>query len=117
MPGSSDRADETENEAHFRRSDQTVMVWKIFSAFLLLMSLIAFILYGADKHKAKSQQWRVKEKTLLLCGVFGGAAGALIGMKVFHHKTRHWYFWAVNLTAVLLYAAGLALLIIYEIKI
>ena len=37
---------------------------------------------------------------LLLLGFFGGAAGALLGMLIFRHKTRRWYFWAVNLAAL-----------------
>ena len=91
--------------------------WKLFAAFLLLMSVLAFALYGIDKRKAKEKRWRTKEKTLLLCGVFGGAAGAILGMKAFRHKTTHWYFWAVTLAALALQAAGLALLYLYEIKI
>ena len=91
--------------------------WKLYAAFLLAMSLAAFILYGADKRKAKMKRWRTKEKTLLLCGVFGGAFGALLGMQAFRHKTKHWYFWAVNLAALLLQAAGFLLLYEYEIKI
>ncbi len=91
--------------------------WKLYAAFLLAMSLAAFILYGADKRKAKTKRWRTKEKTLLLCGVFGGAVGALLGMQTFRHKTKHWYFWAVNLAALLLQAAGFLLLYESEIKI
>ena len=73
----------------------------IFSAFLLAMSLLAFILYGADKRKAAQEKWRIKESVLLSVGFFGGAVGALLGMKLFRHKTKHWYFWAVNVTGAL----------------
>ena len=91
--------------------------WKLFAAFLLLMSVVTFALYGIDKSKAKRGAWRTKEKTLLLCGVFGGAVGAILGMKTFRHKTKHWYFWAVNLAALALQAVGLVLLYVKEIKI
>ncbi len=69
--------------------------------FLFLMSMIAMILYQIDKAKAQKHQWRIKEATLLSFGFFGGAIGALLGMKLFRHKTKHWYFWAVNILGLL----------------
>lgn len=69
----------------------------IYLAALALLSVIAFCLYGADKRKAKQGAWRIKEATLLGFGFCGGAIGALAAMEVFRHKTKHWYFWAVNL--------------------
>lgn len=74
--------------------------------FLAVMSIICIVLYGADKSRAKSGRWRISEKTLLAAGLLGGAAGALLGMKLFRHKTRHWYFWAVNIAGLALQAAG-----------
>lgn len=56
---------------------------------LLVLSLIAFVLYGADKEKAVRRARRIPEKTLLLSAAFGGALGALLGMLVFRHKTKH----------------------------
>ena len=64
---------------------------------LALVSFIAFVLYGVDNFKAKKGLWRIKESVLLLFGFLGGAVGALIGMNLFHHKTKHWYFWIVNI--------------------
>ncbi len=77
----------------------------IFGIVIAVMSLITMIFYKADKEKAKKGKWRIPEATLLLLGVFGGALGGLIGMKLFRHKTKHWYFWAVNILALLLQAA------------
>ena len=71
------------------------------AAFFAVMSLIALVMYKADKTKAKKKEWRTKESALLGVGFFGGAAGALAGMKLFRHKTKHWYFWAVNLLGLL----------------
>ena len=62
-----------------------------------LISLVALIAYGADKRKAKKGAWRTKESVLLGLGLCGGAPGALLGMKLFRHKTKHWYFWVVNI--------------------
>ena len=61
------------------------------------MSLIAFVLYGIDKRRAKRQEWRVRESVLLGFAFLGGAVGALLGMNLFRHKTKHWYFRAVAL--------------------
>ncbi len=55
---------------------------------LALTNLAAFLLMGIDKRRAVRDSWRIPEKTLLTaCGLFA-AAGGLLGMRVFHHKTR-----------------------------
>lgn len=83
-----------------------------YVAFLALVSLIAFISYGVDKRKSKKNQWRTPEKVLLGLGFFGGAIGAIAGMELFRHKTKHWYFWVVNILGLLWQAAlGVFLLI------
>lgn len=56
--------------------------------YYLIVNAIAFLIYGIDKLKAKADAWRIPEKTLILLAVIGGAFGAFLGMKVFHHKTR-----------------------------
>lgn len=61
-------------------------------AYLLVINVVTFLVYGADKRKAKKDKWRVPEKTLFLLAIIGGSIGALAGMYVFHHKTKHWYF-------------------------
>lgn len=67
-------------------------LWQLLGLYLLAVNLAAFFLMGADKHKARRGGWRVPEKTLFLPAVLGGALGGILGMRVFHHKTRHWYF-------------------------
>lgn len=62
-----------------------------------IVGVIAFFLYWRDKKKAKKKRWRTPEAVLLGFGFFGGSVGALLGMNAFHHKTKHWYFWAVNI--------------------
>ncbi|MBQ8341905.1 MAG: DUF1294 domain-containing protein [Clostridia bacterium] len=71
------------------------------------ISLVTFCLYGADKSKAKRGAWRIPEKTLLLCSFFGGAVGGSLAMSLFRHKTKHWYFVAVNAIG-LVWQIGLA---------
>lgn len=79
-----------------------------------LINIITFILYFADKQKAKKNRWRIKEATLLGFGFFGGSLGALVGMKIFRHKTKHWYFWIVNILGLIW---QIALIIFFVIKI
>lgn len=56
---------------------------------LAVINLISFVLFGIDKYKAKHDLWRIPEKTLFLFAILGGSVGAILGMKLFHHKTRH----------------------------
>ena len=80
---------------------------EIYLIVLGVMSFIAWILYGADKMRAKRHRRRIRESVLLSFGFFGGALGALLGMLFFRHKTRHGYFWTVNLLGLLVQAAVL----------
>ena len=88
-----------------------------YAAYLVLLSLIAFIAYGVDKKKAKSGKWRTKEKTLLLLSFLGGAFGGYPAMLIFRHKTKgeHWYFTAVNWLGLIIHTA-LMILIIFVFK-
>ena len=61
-------------------------------AVLLVMNLLAFALMGIDKVKARRGAWRVPEKTLFLVTALFGGLGGTLGMTVFRHKTKHWYF-------------------------
>lgn len=60
--------------------------------YLLAVNVAAFAAYGIDKYKASHDKWRIPEATLLWFVVLGGALGALLGMRVWHHKTKHWKF-------------------------
>ena len=78
---------------------------KYYLLAVAVLSVIAFLLYGIDKRKAKAKRWRIPEATLLGIGIIGGAPGALLGMMAWRHKTRHWYFWAVNFLGLAIIAA------------
>lgn len=67
------------------------MKWT-YCILLLGMSLILFILMGVDKVKAKRGAYRIPEARLFFFAVLGGAVGGTLGMYLFRHKTRHWYF-------------------------
>ena len=64
----------------------------LFLVYLIMMNLGGFASMAWDKHCAKTGRWRVKEKTLFLWALCGGALGSWLGMKVCRHKTKHWYF-------------------------
>ena len=75
--------------------------WGLLACWLLIINLVTFFVFGVDKWKAKRKEKkdtvrRVPEKTLLLLAALGGSLGALLGMKVWHHKTFHRVFrWGV----------------------
>ena len=81
----------------------------ILFSWILILSLLAFVLFGADKEKAVRRRRRIPEKTLFLSAWLGGAPGALLGMLVFRHKTKHKSF-LLGIPAVLLLWAAAALL-------
>lgn len=62
---------------------------RLFLAYLAIINLVAFCVYGIDKRKAKKSKWRIPESTLLLLAAAGGSLGALAGMSYFRHKTKH----------------------------
>ncbi|MGW8201576.1 DUF1294 domain-containing protein [Sphingomonas bisphenolicum] len=53
-----------------------------------MANLVAFALFGMDKRRARLGLRRLSERTLLLWALAGGSAGALVGRRLFRHKTR-----------------------------
>ena len=80
--------------------------------WVLLWSLIAFALMGIDKWKAANHGRRIPEKTLILSAILGGSLGALVGMSLFRHKTRHWSF-RIGMPVILAVQAAAALGVSY----
>ena len=81
-----------------------------FLVYLALLSLVTLIVYGVDKARAKRGLWRISERALLTLSLAGGAVGGLAAMQLFRHKTKHLYFYAVNILAILLHAGIVYLL-------
>ena len=65
---------------------------RLLPLWLALMSVLLLIVMGLDKRCAREGLWRVPEKRLFLLALLGGAVGGWLGMLLFRHKTRHWYF-------------------------
>lgn len=60
--------------------------------YLAIINAVAIAAYGWDKLCAIRKWWRVPELTLLGIAAIGGSIGALVAMKLFHHKTLHLKF-------------------------
>ena len=61
----------------------------IIYTFIAILNVITFLIYAIDRWKAKKNRWRIPESILLLLAVLGGSIGALMGMKIWHHKPMH----------------------------
>ena len=66
--------------------------WIVFAFVVAAWNIVTFALYGADKQKARKNERRISEATLILCAFIMGGSGALLGMSVFRHKTKHLKF-------------------------
>jgi uncharacterized membrane protein YsdA (DUF1294 family) len=69
--------------------------------YLIIMNIAGLLVMGIDKEKAKRKAWRIPERTLFLVSLLGGSVGTWLGMYLFRHKTKHWYF-VVGMPAILL---------------
>lgn len=58
---------------------------KYLFLYLAAINVLAFAAMGIDKAKARAGKWRIAEGTLFALAALGGT----LGMRVFHHKTKH----------------------------
>ena len=83
--------------------------------YLIAINIATFLLYGIDKYKAKKNQWRISEATLLTMAAIGGSIGAWTGMRLWHHKTMHKKFkYGIPLIIILQVALAVYLLTNFE---
>lgn len=83
---------------------------QFLTAYLVLVNAAALALMLVDKQKARRGAWRIPEATLLGIAVLGGSIGAIAGMYLFRHKTRHLKF-SLGLPLILAVQIGLLTLI------
>ncbi len=57
--------------------------------YFVAINILGAIINIIDKQRAKKNKWRIKESTLWLIGILGGALGSYITMKAIRHKTKH----------------------------
>lgn len=72
----------------FNNATVNKLIFIVLAAYILIVNIVVFILYGTDKHRAKTKKNRIREKTLLRLCFFGGGAGSFLGMLIFNHKTK-----------------------------
>lgn len=68
------------------------VIYIVIAAYLILINVITFIVFGVDKRNAACGKWRVREITLLELAIVGGSIGGITAMRVFRHKTQKMKF-------------------------
>ena len=81
--------------------------------YLVLINLAAAALMGIDKRRGRRHVWRIPEKTLFLSAILGGSVGAILGMLLFRHKTKHMSF-VVGMPVILLIQLVIAGLLLWK---
>lgn len=83
------------------------------SVYTAAVNITAAFAAIADKKRAQNGKWRIPESTLLLLGLFGGAALEFITMKKIRHKTKHMKF-MVGLPVEIFLHCVILILLIYK---
>ena len=87
------------------------VIW-IGLGYLVIINVVTFLVYGIDKRKAVKHKYRISEKSLIVMALIGGSIGALIGMRVFHHKIKHVKF-VVGVPFILIFQVAIGIGIWY----
>ncbi|MBU3811531.1 MAG: DUF1294 domain-containing protein [Candidatus Niameybacter stercoravium] len=75
---------------------------KYLFIYLVVINFIGLIIMFIDKKRAIKKKYRIPEKTLFLVALIGGSLGTTLGMEMFRHKTKHWYFkWGMPLLLII----------------
>lgn len=82
--------------------------------YLIGINLLSLLVIGIDKYKAIKKHWRIPENSIILLSFLGGGIGSLLGMHLFHHKTKKLKFQiliplSILLTIYILIKKGLTL--------
>ncbi len=83
---------------------------QLLLTYLGILNLLAFLMCGLDKWKAQRGFWRVPERVLFGLSFLGGGTAFWIGMRLFHHKTRHLSFKILIPLSILLWLGGIVYL-------
>lgn len=81
--------------------------------YIIAINVVAFIVFGIDKLRARQKKWRIPEATILLLAVVGGSIGAWAGMLVWRHKTMHRKF-KYGVPVILILQLAIVTWIIYK---
>lgn len=81
--------------------------------YLVVINIVGFAFMRYDKTQAGRRRRRVPEKRLFTIAAVGGALGSMLGMRVFHHKTKHRTF-VIGMPALLILNA-VCVYVIYKL--
>lgn len=59
-----------------------------FVYYLIIINIVNFFLFAADKKRAQKGKWRIPEAWLFGLSLIGGSLGGLFSMKIMRHKTK-----------------------------
>ena len=76
--------------------------WIWLAVGYLVLSVVSFGQYAADKRAAQQNRWRIPESALQLVSLLGGWPGSLVAQRLLRHKTRKTRFLAVFWVMVVL---------------
>ena len=79
--------------------------------FVAFMTGLGLVTMGVDKYRAMKNKWRISESSLICIALCGGGIGSFLGMKIFHHKTRHRKFYILLPLLALFYGFVIAYLL------
>jgi uncharacterized membrane protein YsdA (DUF1294 family) len=89
----------------------SLALWRLGLApaysYLVSANVMTLLLYGHDKRQAILGGSRIPELALHAAALLGGSPGALLGQRLFRHKTQKLSFQVVFAAIVLLQAAAL----------
>lgn len=84
----------------------------IVIGYLAIMNIAGFASMGIDKKRAIRGAYRISEASLFMVALLGGSMGSILGMQLFRHKTKHWYFvW--GMPAILVIQLGIAIYLLF----
>ena len=79
--------------------------------YFILINLVGIIIMAYDKRRAVMRKWRVPEAHLFFIALIFGSLGSIIGMYLFHHKTKHLKF-TLGMPLILL----IQVVILYKVR-
>ena len=69
-----------------------ILIAMIIVGVLFIWNIAVFLTYYSDKRRSIKRQWRIPEATLIIMALAGGGLGAICGMYLIRHKTKHLKF-------------------------
>lgn len=85
-----------------------------FCGYILFMSLVTMMVFGADKAAAIDRRRRVPERALFSLAASGGMPGALLGEMLFRHKSSKKEFNMVLLPLMLIQVVLFFVIILWK---